>query len=82
MLCHYIPEVEGVEQVHDELLDQVSSEQLRKLEERLGDYNAQAEAEFDAAQAAEDEVMKAAAAAAEAAIEDARRGGAPSGGSA
>lgn len=35
MLMHYIPEVEGVEQVMDEVLESVSSEALKKLETKL-----------------------------------------------
>lgn len=35
MLMHYIPEVEGVQQVVDEVLEAASSEALSKLENKL-----------------------------------------------
>ena len=35
MLMHYVPEVSGVEEWKDEQLEQVSNDQLRKLEEGL-----------------------------------------------
>lgn len=35
MLCHYVPEVQGVKQVEDEELNEVSDQQLNQLEARL-----------------------------------------------